>query len=129
MRETVTHINRYGWKLTVYSHFTCEYTFSVIRHLAEMGCGEDLLKAAMENMDACDYNTGLAYSKAGIRESVVVIYRTSSFGQLVDTLSHEMVHVCGHISKVEGIDPHSEEFCELCGYLMRMNSVILTDYL
>ena len=93
-----------------------------------MGCDNDFLSRAEENMDSCHYNTGLAFSNPDIRESLVVVYRATSFGQFVNTLSHEIAHVCGHIAKVMDIYPFGEEFCVLVGNLMQNNSNLIKNY-
>lgn len=128
MRKTVTYIDNYRWKLTVYSCFGCEYTDSILRELRDIGCGEDFLERARDNMGACIYNTGLAFTNSDTHESLVVVYRTTTFGQLVNTLSHEISHVCGHISQVMGIDPYGEEFCSLIGDLMEKQSDLLWQH-
>ena len=110
---------QYGWEIDFFADFTCDRIHEVLEVLEETGCSGEFLESAFDNMSQCTLNTGLTYSGSDRSRSVVVVYRTSSDRQFVNTLSHEVAHVCTHIAKTFDIDPYGEETCELYGYVMQ----------
>ena len=113
------HIGKYDWNVAVYDGFTCESTDVVVRVLESVGCRGINMTRALRNMEACELDTGLTFSDGDSRVSVIVVYRTTSGGQHINTLSHEAAHVCQHIAREENLDPLGEEICGLYGDLMQ----------
>ena len=71
----------------------------------------------------------MAYSNPARRETVLVAYRATSLGQLLNTLSHETAHVRDHIAAATGADPTSEEMCYLQGDLMGTQDKAVENWL
>ena len=59
---------------------------------------------------------GLTYSNFDLKSSVMVINRTSSKEELINTISHEYFHLIAHLSKALDITDE-EELASLNGYL------------
>ena len=74
-----------------------------------IGCrGRDLAKA-VRNLRSGDRNTGIIYSNFQERETVMVISRTSSPEEFLNSWEHEKKHLARHIEQAYGIDPFGEE--------------------
>ena len=79
---------------------------------------------ALNNLKTCSLNIGLTYSNIILKSSVIVINKTSSFVQLINTISHEYYHLICHISKALEIEDE-EELAYLNGNLnMRSYNII-----
>lgn len=83
--------------ITVLYEVTCDNTNTVIKTLKEINCPKYFLNEALDNLDSCNLNTGLTYTNIKLRKSVIVISKTSSFGQLMNTITHEYYHLICHI--------------------------------
>ena len=118
MTDRTVLIEPLGWRVRFLTDFTCRHIDEAMDALVQAGCSWEPLSRAWDNLVACVPNTGLAYSNPFRRETVLVAYRTTSLGQLLNTLSHETAHVRDHIAAATGADPTSEEMCYLQGDLM-----------
>jgi len=116
-KETV-FIPRYGWRVDVFVDFDCEKTDLVLDALEQIGCDKHHLLDAEYSMMNCAKDTGLTYSSPEYRSSVAVVYKTTSFKEFINTLSHEVAHICSHITKAFVIKLTEEEFCYMLGDLM-----------
>lgn len=118
MTDRTVLIEPLGWRVRFLTDFTCRHIDEAMDALVQAGCRGDKLHAAFRNLVECMPDTGLAYSNPARMETVLVAYRTTSLGQLLNTLSHETAHVRDHIAAATGTDPTSEEMCYLQGDLM-----------
>lgn len=118
MTDRTVLIEPLGWRVRFLTDFTCLHIDEAVDALVQAGCRGDKLQSAFRNLVECMPDTGLAYSNPARRETVLVAYRATSLGQLLNTLSHETAHVRDHIADATGSDPTSEKMCYLQGDLM-----------
>ena len=112
------------WNVTVLYEATCDDIDFIIETLKEIYCPTKLIKEALDNLEECKLNSGLTYSNIKLKSSVIVINKTSSFSQLINTIAHEYYHLICHISKVLKIDTE-EELANLNGNLnMRSYKIV-----
>lgn len=121
IRQTA-FLPRYGWRVEFFIDFTCERTEDVLDAIEQIGGGDYHLMRAASNLKSCEKNSGLTYSSPDYRSSVAVVYRTDSFKEFVNTLSHECAHICAHVTKSFLIKLDEEEFCEMVGDLTAQTS-------
>lgn len=115
---------KYGWKIKIFYECTCDDTDYIINALMDINCPSKYIKEAIDNLDSCNLNIGLTYSNLNLRSSVIVISKTSSFAQLINTVSHEYYHLICHISKtLKELD--EEDFATLNGNLNMQSYKIL----
>lgn len=88
-----------NWEVTILYECTCEDIDTIIETLEEINCPHKYIKEALENLETCNLNIGLTYSNLKLKSSVIVINKASSFGQIINTISHEYFHLICHISK------------------------------
>ena len=79
--------------------------------------GEDAMirQEFYRNLESGNLNTGITYSNFGRRDTVMVISRTSSPAEFLNSWEHEKKHLARHIEQTYGIDPFGEEAAYLEG--------------
>lgn len=70
------------------------------------------------SISSCGLNTGLTISKK--RHSILIIGRSSSLAQFLNTLVHELFHLSVHISNHYDIDLNTEKPAYLIGELIHL---------
>ncbi len=117
MIRQVFDIPQYRWTVTVYYAVTGYDVRRIMRGLRQIGCGEYDLRRAYRNMTSGAADTGLTYSNAELRQTIMLIGRTTTAAQFQNSLDHEKGHLCRHISQAMHIDPYGEEAEYLAGYV------------
>ena len=116
-----------SWKVIILYECTCDDIDYIIETLKQVNCPKIYIKEALNNLETCSLNTGLTYSNIKLKSSIIVIKKTSSFAQLINTVSHEFYHLICHISKALKIKDQ-EELAYLNGKL-NMQSYIFVENL
>lgn len=116
-----------SWKVTILYECICDDIDYIIETLKQVNCPKIYIKEALTNLETCSLNTGLTYSNIKLKSSIIVINKTSSFAQLINTVSHEFYHLICHISKALKIKDQ-EELAYLNGKL-NMQSYIFVENL
>ena len=106
----------YDWKVTVLYETTCNNIDYIIETLEDIQCPKYYINRALDNLEECKLNSGLTYSNSKLKSSVIIITKTSSFAQLINTISHEYFHLICHISQILNIKDE-EELANLNGNL------------
>lgn len=105
-----------NWNVIILYECTCDDIDYIIETLIDINCPYKYIKEALDNLETCNLNIGLTYSNFKLKSSVIIINKTSSFAQLINTVSHEYFHLICHISKALNIKDE-EELAYLNGYL------------
>ena len=95
------------WNVTILYETTCDDIDFIIRILKAINCPNYYIQKALDNLEECKLNSGLTYSNLRLQSSVIIVNKTSSFAQLINTISHEYYHLICHISK--GLEIEDEE--------------------
>lgn len=98
----------YNWRVTILYECTCDDIDYIIRILKDINCPNKYIKEALNNLQTCNLNIGLTYSNTNLQSSVIVVNKTSSFAQLINTIAHEYFHLICHISKILEIEDEEE---------------------
>ena len=97
-----------GWNITILYECTCDDIDYIIETLKDINCPNKFIIEALDNLESCNLNIGLTYSNLALKSSVIVINKTSSFNQLINTISHEYFHLIMHIAKALEIEDEEE---------------------
>jgi Zn-dependent peptidase ImmA (M78 family) len=116
----------YNWKVTILYETTCNDIKFIIKTLKEINCPKYYINRALDNLEECKLDSGLTYSNTSLKSSVIIINKTSSFAQLINTISHEYFHLICHISNVLEIEDE-EELANLNGNLNMRSYNIVED--
>lgn len=96
------------WKVTILYEVTCDDTDYIIETLKDIYCPNRYIREALDNLETCNLNIGLTYSNLKLKSSVIVVGKTSSFEQLINTIAHEYFHLICHIQKALKIEDEEE---------------------
>ena len=120
----IDNFNIYSWKVTILYECTCDDIDYIIETLMDINCPKYYIERALDNLEECKLNSGLTYSNLRLESSVIIINKTSSFKELINTIAHEYFHLICHISKVLEIEDE-EELANLNGNLnMRSYNIV-----
>lgn len=112
------------WNIEVFYECTCQDIDFIIETLKRIKCPRIYLLEALDNLEECKLNSGLTYSNLKLKSSVIIVNKTSSFPQLINTISHEYFHLISHIAKALKIEDE-EELANLNGNLnMRSYKIV-----
>lgn len=104
------------WSVTILYECTCEDTDYIVESLMDINCPAQYIKEAVDNIDSCNLNIGLTYSNINKKSSVIVVSKTSSIPQLINTIAHEYFHLICHLQIGLNIEDE-EELAKLNGDL------------
>jgi Zn-dependent peptidase ImmA (M78 family) len=85
------------WNVTILYETTCEDIDFIIRILKTINCPKYYIERALDNLEECKLDSGLTYSNMRLKSSVIIINKTSSFSQLINTIAHEYYHLICHL--------------------------------
>ena len=98
------NIEQYNWRVTLLMDTDCSNNAEIIKELEKIECPDYYIYEALENLDTCKNNLGLAYSNRRLRHSVIVVGKASSHAELLNTTTHEFYHLVTHISETFDIE-------------------------
>lgn len=98
----------WNWNVTILYECTCDDIDYIIETLNDIHCPRKLIDKALQNLETCNLNIGLTYSNIKLKSSVIIINKTSSFAQMINTIAHEYYHLICHISKALDIKDEEE---------------------
>lgn len=110
-------LDRFDWEITIFYAVHGYYVEDIMDDLKRIGIRGKKLAKAEENLTSGEINSGLTYVNNG--EAVCVIGVASSAAQYMDSIVHEVMHLCKFIGKAEGLDPYGEEVCYIGGEIGR----------
>ena len=119
IRQKITLPDYGNWEIYAYFAVTKYMTEEIMDCLWDIGCDGQTALRAYRNLASGDLNTGLCYSNYRHKKSVMVIAKTSSAAEFLNSLHHELCHLTAHIGKVFDLDPTGEDIAYLSGEISR----------
>lgn len=108
------YFDKYRWSIEVYIILSQADKQAILDSVVKMGGSKKVLESAYANLQE-DFNSGFTYTSSKYRKSLMVVNRSSSMEEFINTYNHEKNHVEMHICEELGIDPYSEEAAYLSG--------------
>lgn len=106
------------WRIVIFYLVDAEDFGIIQRHLLDIQCPKSFIDEGLNNIYENRYNVGFTYSNLELNESVMVISKVTSEGQLVNTLCHECYHFIDHITRLK--DASHEDKATLIGNTMQL---------
>ena len=106
-------LDKYDWVITVFYAVHGYYPNDILYELRRIGISGNKLEKAEMNLSSGEINSGLTYVNKG--EAVCVIGIASSAAEYMNSIVHEVLHLCNFIGRAEGLDPYGEEVCYIGG--------------
>ena len=97
-----------NWEILILYECTCDDINFIIETLEEIHCSHKYIKEALKNLETCKLNIGLTYSNIRLKSSVIIVNKTSSSEQMINTIAHEYYHLICHIQKALKIKDEEE---------------------
>lgn len=90
-------LKEYRWHLIVLSDCTCDNIPEIVDHLDSIDCPMGYQQEALDNLKQCQKNAGITYSNYRLRRTLIVLNRTTSIKDLIDSIAHECFHLLKHL--------------------------------
>lgn len=103
------------WNVTICYDAKPKNTECIIDALCDLGCPQRHLYKAERLLRSGIPNEGLTYSNEYERHTIIVVGHTSSIGEFISTIIHEVDHMVDHISQYYNIPYDSEENSYIIG--------------
>lgn len=112
---TIT-FEKYNWDIEVYIVINKANNNKILNSLKCMKCPQKTMEEANKNLHS-GLNSGFTYTNSQLRKSLMVVNKSSSMYEFINTYNHEKNHVEMHICEELKIHPYSEEAAYLSGEL------------
>lgn len=109
------NIEKYGWDVYVFMAATMEDAPEILNELERIGISASEFMRAERHLQRAVLDSGMTYSSGRTRESVVVISRSTSPEQTINTFSHELRHLADDITNALNISNSGEQVAYLTG--------------
>lgn len=111
-----TYISKIDWTIECFVTTDDSQLEEIIFKLENIGCNKHTTKRAYQILSD-QYDSGFAYSNLKERKSIMVINKSTSMEEFVNTYNHEKNHIEMHICEAMGFDPYGEVAADLSGCL------------
>lgn len=108
-----------GWVIDCYYATTQYAVDEIMEELWQLEVDAANARRAFDNLSSGELDTGLCYSNFGKRRTLLVVAKTSSAAEFLNSLTHEVAHACVHIASAVGVNHRSEDFAYMVGELCR----------
>lgn len=119
MIRQLIYIPKYDWEVVVYYDSDFRDASEILGEMDEIGVDEYTYIKAKNNLRMGHKDTGLTYTNAKERISVIVLSRTSSKAEFANTWFHELIHCSMHIARENSLSPDGEAVAYVGGELAR----------
>lgn len=124
-----TYIEKIGWEIECYVTTDNSKLEEMLYKLENLGCSNKTLQRAKIILSK-QYDSGFAFSNLEKRKSLMIINKSTSMEEFVNTYNHEKNHLEMHICEALGIDPYGEVAADLSGCLAQrlFNTMLISMY-
>lgn len=109
------YIEKYRWHVHCYFAVDKYYTEEILDKLESLGCSYTVYDRVAVKMEQNDLNAGFTYSNRIAHETLMVIGKASSNAEYINSISHELRHLCDDIASVTNMQTSGEEVAYLAG--------------
>lgn len=113
------YIHRYDWTVVVFYDARQWDANRILGEIYDLGIDNRSINKAADNLYAGLEDTGLTYTNAKERATIIVLSRTSSKAEFANSWVHEIGHCSKHIALAYGLDCNGEEVNYISGELAR----------
>ena len=111
-------LNKYhDWEIYAYYAVTTYYIDEILEHLWNIGIDGSNALNAYNNLSNNSLNSGLCYSNYAKKKTVIVVAKSSSAKEFLNSMTHEASHACTHVATALHIDLRSEDYAYMVGDL------------
>ena len=123
MKIREVHIRH--WDIVFLFSFDTDDLESILDALLGADAPDSIIQHVSENVLAGEWDEGFTFSNPSLRRTVFAASEATSGPEMMDTVVHEIIHICQHIALEDGINPFSEKFAYLGGDISRTVSDVV----
>lgn len=109
------YIEKYRWHVHCYFAVDKYYTEEILSVLDSLGCSSAVYDRVAKKMERNEKNAGFTYSNKIAHETLMVVGRAKSNAEYINSITHELRHLCDDIASVVGISDNGEDVAYLTG--------------
>ena len=109
------YIEKYRWHVHCYFAVDKYYTEEILSVLDSLGCSSAVYDRVAKKMERNEKNAGFTYSNKIAHETLMVVGRATSNAEYINSITHELRHLCDDIASVVGISDNGEDVAYLTG--------------
>lgn len=113
------YIDKYDWQVVVLYETSSDDASYIISILKRNGANSNVIDIAYNSVIANNLNTGFTYSDLDKHKTIIIISKTTSKSELINTIVHEANHLQSHIATKFNLDEKGEEVCYLIGGIVK----------
>lgn len=113
------YLPRYRWDVLVFYDTTSRDAGEILGEIESRGADDATLHRAAHNLRGGLTDTGLTYTNARERCTIIALSEASSRAEFANTWFHEVLHAAVHIGDANGLDVHGEAVAYVGGELAR----------
>lgn len=110
-------IDKYNWELTLFVGVDIEDIKYIVQCLHYLYCADTYTQDAIKSIYD-GVNNAITISNLIINKSVVIVNKTTSDKEFVNSVVHECRHVQSHIATKYNLDEKGEDVAYLIGYIV-----------
>lgn len=123
------YLPEYDWHVRIYYAVTTYWADRIASDMRSIGCRGSQLDRAYSSLVKGGLNTGVTYSNFKLGETVMVISITSTPAEFLNSWTHEMQHLCRHVSQAFSLDPYGEESAYLAGDVAQKMFIVARKFI
>lgn len=109
------HIPKWDYEVHCFFAVTEYWVDVIMEELHYLNIDAGKARRAYDNLSHDSLNNGLCFANPSLREAVLVVAKTSSPAEFINSLSHELHHLASYIGKQFGLDPTGEDIAYFTG--------------
>lgn len=122
---TTRNVLIHRWRIRFLFSFDSSDWAQTLDSLLWADAPDSIISQVLENLEADRLDEGFCFSNPSLRRTVLGVGAASSGPEVLDTMVHEITHICQHIALEDNIDPYGEGFAYLAGDISREVSDIV----
>lgn len=108
-------VKRISWIVYVYYSVTKDNIEEILFRINKLHLPISYSKSAYSILSRNKFNSGFTYSNTKLKQSIVVITKTTSASEFVNSFIHEIGHLANHIALTYHLDRNGEEIQYIAG--------------
>ena len=112
------YLDKYQWAVVVLYNVDSGDTEFVQDNLSKICKDKMLIKNSTRYIEQDILNTGFTYSNFDNKITLIVISKSTSNKEFLNTIIHEANHLQSHIATVYNLDEKGEEVCYLIAHIV-----------
>lgn len=124
MKVQEIYINKYEYEVRLLFDITCAQLSVLNDELKKIDCSKELVDKANIEFGKCNDNVGMTYSNHALKKTLIIIGKTSSGKQFINTLIHEIYHFVEQLAIVNSVSDIEEKATFIGNFTMQLTDII-----